>query len=239
MLSARDVARALSRRLRRADRRPVEWGELDRLTPISNVFGFDRGTPIDRHFIARFLERRSERIRGRVLEVGDREYTTRFGGDRVSESDVLVPPPGGPAATVVADLMDSGSLPIETFDCILLTQVLQFVPDMPAAILNVNAALRPGGSVLATFTGISQISRFDMDRWGDWWRVTSLSAHALFARAFPAEGIDLTTHGNVKLAAAFLHGLSAEEMRPVDLEYADPDYELVITVCATKPASIE
>jgi hypothetical protein len=34
--------------------------------------------------------------------------------------------------------------------------------------------LKPGGVLLATVSGISQISRYDMYRWGDYWRFTTL-----------------------------------------------------------------
>lgn len=74
-----------------------------------------------------------------------------------------------------------------------------------------------------------------MDRWGDYWRFTSLSARHLFEEVFPAESIEVQPHGNVLAAIAFLHGLAAEELRPQELDYHDPDYEVLITVRAVKP----
>lgn len=235
---ARRAARALARTLG-ASRRPVtpvRWGTLDRLDPVSAVFGLDRGTPIDRYYIAGFLLQHAAEIRGRVLEVGTREYTERFGASRVTQSDVLHATPDNADATIVADLSAPGSLATAAYDCIVLTQTLQFIFDMPGAIRTSYQALRPGGVVLATFTGISQVSRYDMERWGDWWRVTSLSARRLFAEVFPADCVRVTAHGNVKAAVAFLHGLSAEELRTEELDYVDPSYELVITVRAVRPA---
>ena len=35
----------------------VRFGSLRRLTPFSDEYGFDRGTPIDRHYIDDFLDR--------------------------------------------------------------------------------------------------------------------------------------------------------------------------------------
>ena len=67
----------------------VRFGDLHRLTPISQCFGFDRGLPVDRYYIERFLARHASEIVGRVLEIGDDTYTRRFGGSRVSRSDVL------------------------------------------------------------------------------------------------------------------------------------------------------
>src|ERR687895_460818 len=85
------VRRLLSVSARRRLRRLGAWppvgslrlGSLRRVTPISRNYGFDRGTPIDRHYIERFLTRHAGDVRGRVLEVGDDEYTRRFGGERV------------------------------------------------------------------------------------------------------------------------------------------------------------
>ena len=67
----------------------VDFGHFRRLIPISKEWGFDRGLPIDRYYIERFLQRHAADIRGRVLEVGDNAYTRRFGGDRVTNSDVI------------------------------------------------------------------------------------------------------------------------------------------------------
>ncbi|MBE3119884.1 MAG: hypothetical protein IMZ50_14165 [Candidatus Atribacteria bacterium] len=37
------------------------------------------------------------------------------------------------------------------------------------------------------------------------------------------------------IAIAFLHGLAAEGLRREELDYHDPDYEVLITVRAIKP----
>ena len=154
----------------------IRWGNLRRITPISRVFGFDRGQPIDRYYIEAFLQRQSHDIRGRVLEIGDPEYTHKFGSDRVTQSDVLHAVSGNPQATLVGDLATGQGIPHNVFDCIILTQTLLFVYDFHAAVTNCYAALKPGGVLLATFPGISQISRYDMDRWGDYWRFATRSA---------------------------------------------------------------
>jgi hypothetical protein len=88
--------------------------------------------------------------------------------------------------------------------------------------------------VLATVPGISQIVRYDMDRWGDFWRFTSLSARRLFECGFPEGDVRVETHGNVLAATAFLQGLSTRDLRPDELNFRDPDYEVLITVRAVK-----
>jgi len=213
----------------------VRWGSLRRLTPVSSMFGLDRGLPIDRYYIEGFLRRHREDIRGHVLEVGDPRYAKKFGGQGVSRIEVLHAVPGNPEATLVADLTVKGSLPKDTYDCMILTQTLNFVFDVSAALVNSLSALKPGGVLLATFPGISQISRYDMERWGDYWRFTQASAQRLFGDLFGPENLVMETHGNVLVACAFLQGLAASEMREAELAYHDPDYPLVITVRAVKP----
>jgi SAM-dependent methyltransferase len=216
----------------------VRFGDLRRLKPISRVFGFDRGLCIDRYYIENFLAKHAEDIRGHVLEIGDDTYTRRFGGDRVARSDVLHVQEGNPKATIVADLTCADSIPSDTFDCIIFTQTLQFIYDVRAAIRHLHRILKPGGVLLATFPGISQISRYDMDRWGDYWRFTTLSARMLFEEVFPSGNVTVRAYGNVLAAVAFLHGLSAEELRREELDYHDPDYELIITLRALKPREV-
>jgi hypothetical protein len=56
----------------------------------------------------------------------------------------------------------------------------------------------------------------------------------LFKEAFPVENVRVDSFGNVLEATAFLHSPAAEELRPTELEYRDPDYELLITIKAAK-----
>lgn len=214
--------------------RRIYWGSLRRLVPVSRRFGFDRGQPIDRYYIESFLQENSADIHGRVMEVGDPGYTKKFGGERVSCSEVLHAVPDNPEATLVGDLATGQGIPKETFDCMILTQTFLFIYNVRAAIVNVYAALKPGGVLLATFPGISQISRYDMERWGDYWRFTTLSARRLFEEVFPAANIEVKSYGNVLVAVAFLHGLASHELESEELDHHDPDYQVLLTVRAVK-----
>src|SRR5262245_9564385 len=157
----------------------VDFGHLRRVTPVSREFGYDRGKPVDRYYVENFLARQAGDIQGRVLEIGDAAYTRQFGGERVTISDVLHVEAGNPAATIMGDLTHADHIPTNTFDCFILTQTLQFVYDVQAALQTTYRILKPGGVLLATFPGISQISD---DRWADYWcwSFTSLSAQRLF-----------------------------------------------------------
>lgn len=212
----------------------VKFGSLRQVTPISGHFGFDRGLPVDRYYIENFLSRHTDDIIGRVLEIKDNSYTRKFGGDRVTKSDVLDVVEGNPEATIVADLTCANHIPSDSFDCFILTQTLQVIYDVRAALKTLHRILKPGGVVLATFPGISKISNDELN--GSWyWSFTTLSARRLFEEVFPTAKVKVENYGNVLAAISFLHGLAVEELRREELERCDCDYEVIITVRAVKP----
>jgi SAM-dependent methyltransferase len=228
------IARALRRLRQRSAKAFALRSMRRRLTPISRTFGLDRGQPIDRFYIERFLASHARDVHGAVLEIGDDGYARRFGRDHLVTCDVLHVEAGHPGATIVADLAHADGMTSEAFDCIIVTQTLQFIFSLQVAVATLHRLLKPGGVLLATVPGISQISRYDMDRWGEYWRFTTLSIRRLFEVAFPPASLTVESHGNVLTSVAFLHGLASEELRSDELDYRDADYELLITVRAIK-----
>jgi SAM-dependent methyltransferase len=215
----------------------VDLGDFGRLTPISPIFGMERGTPIDRYYIERFLERHAGDIRGRALELGDAFYIRRFGGERVQRIDVLHVVPGNPEATIVADLTDADHVPSGAFDCIIFTQSLQMIYDARAALRTLHRILRPGGVLLLTSHGISKIARrLGRDDWGEYWHFTSQSLDRLLKETFPGSAASVSSYGNVLAATCFLHGLAAGELRPAQLDHLDPDFEVLVTARVEKAA---
>jgi len=166
--------------------------------------------------------------------VGDDAYTRRFGDGQVTTRDVLHVTPGNPQATIVADLADAAHIPSDTFDCVILTQTLHLVYDVRAALATLARILRPGGTLLATFPGLSQLS---CDTWRDtwYWGFTSLAARRLFAEAFPGADVAVEAYGNVLATSAFLHGLATHELTREELDHRDPSYEMLITARVVKP----
>ena len=201
------------------------------LHPVHEQFGSD---PVDRHYIREFLREFALDIQGTVLEVADSQYTRMFGWETVGRSEVLHVDPLAPGATVIGNLATGEGIPDRTYDCLVLTQTLHVIYDMTAAIQHSFRALKEGGVLLATLAGISQISRYDMDHWGDFWRVTEASAKRLFGDVFGAEFVTLRSYGNVLTACAFLHGLAAAELTREELDYHDPNYPILIGVRAVR-----
>jgi SAM-dependent methyltransferase len=212
----------------------VNFGDLRQLIPISNIFGYDRGLPIDRYYIENFLTRQSPDVRGRVLEIGDATYTRRFGGDRVTKSDVLHVVAGNPEATIIGDLTNSDLIPSDSFDCLVLTQTLHLIYNIREAVQAIYRILKPGGIALVTVPGLSQI---DIDEWKDYWcwSFTCLSVRKLFAEFFPDENVTIDYYGNVLTATAFLQGLATQELTTAELDYRDASYQMLITIRVVKP----
>ena len=156
-------------------RRPPKLGDLRRVTPIDPNWGFERGTPIDRVYVEEFVGGHAADIRGRVLEIAAPDYTTRFGRG-VERSDILMATEGNPQATIVGDLTDAPHIPSDTFDCAIVTQTLQFVYDVRAALATLHRILAPGGVLLATVPGITKISPPEDEQYGEWWHFTARCA---------------------------------------------------------------
>jgi SAM-dependent methyltransferase len=216
---------------------PVGWihfGQLRRLQPITRNYGNSRGMEIDRYYIEKFLSEHVTDIHGHVLEIKHNTYTVKYGGNRVTKSDVLHKVAGNPDATIIADLSNAVHLPSNTFDTIIFTQTLQFIYDIRSTITTLHRILRPGGILLATASGMAQISQEDFEQWGEYWRFTSLSARLLFEEVFSKEDISIYSYGNVLAAISFLEGLAVEDLRKKELEATDPNYELIIAIRAVK-----
>lgn len=220
------IKTALMRRVRRTLGLSPNFGHLNVVEPVSRSFGFDRGTPIDRYYVGHFLANHAHLISGHTLEVGDDSYTARYGGTAAKPRDVIHVDPKYPA-TYHGDLSQPGILPSKTFNCIVITQTLHLIFDMPAAVAQLHAALRPGGVLLVTSPGISQLSN---DEWREswYWSLTMMSLTRLLDDAFGPQRAVVTCYGNVFAATAFLQGFAAEELQQCKLDVVDPLYPVTV-----------
>lgn len=208
----------------------IDMGDFRRLTPISRTSGRDRGTPIDRYYIERFLESHRADVHGRVMEIRDDTYSRRYGGDRVVHVDVVSKTADNTEATIVADLSNAPQISGDQFDAIIFTQTLQFIFDAQAAIDTLYRILKPGGVLLMTVPGTTSAGRAIADMWS----FTESSVKGLLNGPFDADDITTTVSGNVLVAIALLQGLSQEELDRTELEYVDPDYPVTIAARAVK-----
>lgn len=199
-------------------------------TPLNYDFGFSRGTPIDRYYIEDFLSKNKGYIRGDVLEIAENTYTKKFGNPEQIDNSWILHVEAQGKNMIRGDFETGEGIQPNTMDCIILTQTLPFVYHLENAVRNIYGMLKKDGCLLVTVAGLCQISRYDMDRWGDYWRFTDLSLRRLMETVADPEKIDIYTYGNVKSACAFLYGVASEELAEEDLKYRDPDYQ--VSICA-------
>lgn len=205
-------------------------------SPISSMVGTDRGTAIDRVPIEAFLKHHEALVRGRVLEVRDRDYTTRFGRERVTRSDVLDINRLNKDANILDDIRTLATIPDGAYDCFIVTQVLQYVDDLEGAISSIRRVLAPGGSALVTVPSLGKLDGQEDNVAGHYWRLTPDSARILFSKRFGKDPAALEIHGwgNSRLGAAFLSGLSAEDLSPRAFSTYDPTYACGVLIRATR-----
>ena len=198
----------------------ARFGDLGRTHGVSS-WGTQRGTPVDRWYIERFLDRHADVVRGRVLEVKQDTYASRLGASEVEVVDI---DPANAHANVVGDLCDPGTLQEGRYDAAIVTQTLQLVDDPPAAVRNVLRSLRPGGSLLVTVPCVSRLAGS-----GDLWRWTPAGLRAVLAPIAPQDAAwEVVGMGNGLSSRAFLFGLAAEDLDPRALAVDEVDYPFVV-----------
>ncbi len=201
--------------------------------PVSRVFGLDRGKAIDRVYIERFLEAHKDLVKGKVLEIAEDTYTRQYGGDRVRESCILHI--NGVGKNAIKGNLETGEgMEENSFDAMIITQTLMFLLDAGNAVAHIYRALKPGGTALLTVAGISQVSRYDDDRWGHYFGFYETGIRKLCSSVFGEENVETEVYGNVKTAVAMLYGLCCEDLYLEDFKVHDKDYPVIIGIALRK-----
>ena len=196
------------------------------LKPLSSKFGFDRGNPIDRHWIESFLRENQNAIRGRVLEITDAKYTKKYGGPKVTQSDVLDINLKNKVANIHGDLRSLSKVKPNTYDCIILTHVLGLIDNVHAAASEIYRILKPGGTLLFTSSCLGPVLNEKV-----FWRFTPHSVNFVFKK-FKRRSIH--TYGNVLAGQAFWVGMAQEDLTFSQLSYSDPRFPVIVAMRATK-----
>ena len=204
------------------------WGNLRRVKPFSTVYGFDRGTPVDRYYLDAFLQSNRTLITGRVLEVQMPSYTKRYGHGIQESHTVDINPTFN--ATYTCDLANAPEIPSDYYDCFLLPNTLQHVEALRPALQTMLRVTKPGGTLLASAAGFLPLIP-DGD---DFWRLSAQGWRRLLAEAWPGCEIAVESHGNCLVALAAMHGLAQEELREGELDVEDPRYPVLVTIRCRK-----
>lgn len=203
------------------------------VNPVGKKYGSDRGGSILRYYLDGFLDRNRQAIYGRVLEIGDRNYTERY-GTNVEESYVLHfdNHEQKNKFDFWGDLRNGEGIQENFYDCIIFTQVLNFIENIKNTPDILIKALKPGGKILVSVSGISVVGRFEMDRYGQYWNFTDKSVRNMFTKSNTK--CEIWTKGNCKAACAFLQGMGSNELTEEELQDTDEDFQVVIFAVVTR-----
>jgi SAM-dependent methyltransferase len=197
--------------------------------PAGGRYAYGRGSTVDRRYIETFLSNNRELIRGRCLEVGDSRYTNHFGGSHVQSLDVLDIDPTNDKATILGDLQDLRMVEDESYDCVIVTQVLQYLRDPSAGVREIRRILAPGGSALVTVPTMAPVDP-ESD---DVQRFMPLGVQNLFAAQFDSSSTVVRCYGNLLTGLAYWAGLAQEDLPKRAWSDDDAVYPVVITVLAS------
>ena len=222
-----------SRKVRRNKKNPIkEWPNK----VISEQMGCDRGMPVDRYYIEKFLEQNRQYIVGDVMEIGDNTYTIKYGKKSV-ESYIFTADTdfkNKSSKVIYGDLQLGIGCNENYLDCFILTQTLPFIYDVQSAANNIVKMLKEGGTALITVSGISMVSEYDDSRWGHYWGFTETGLRKLFESVQGVKSVEIQAMGNPKTATAFLYGLSVQDLAKSDFLVDDKLVPVMISAVVKK-----
>ena len=189
----------------------------------------NRGAPVDRHYIGLFLEKYKNDIRGACLEIRDNRYGRQY-ADRIDKLDILDIDADNQEANLYGDLRKLDKIPDNVYDCLILTQVLQYIDDLPSALKECRRILRPDGVLLLT---VPAMSRLD-PKTPEYWRFTPNGLTRLLDPVFGREKTAVKVYGNVLTGLGFWVGQAAEEFSNKKLDYQDQMFPIVVAARAVK-----
>jgi SAM-dependent methyltransferase len=205
------------------------WGNLRRTHPFSTHYGFDRGTPIDRYYVAQFFDKHRAEITGNVLEIQQTGYTRMFGHDVRASHSLDVEQDHG--TTFVCDLAQSeGVLASDFYDCFLLPDTLNHLFDLERCLEQALRIVKPGGVILATSATLVPTTPDFLD----WWRLTPAGWREVTHHVWHDCDISVESYGNVLAATAALMGIAYEELTREELDVNDPRYPVLVSVWCRK-----
>lgn len=209
------------------------WGNVRRVRPFSEHFGFDRGTPMDRYYLHRFLQENAADIHGDVLEIQMPGYTRKYGRDLRRCDSIDIDQKFKP--TYFSDLATADVVPSNEYDCFLLPNTINVLRDIRGCLRHMVRVVKPGGTVLATGAvgGVPLLAEG-----GDYWRMSAEGWLELVRECWAGHEYEVRQHGNCLATMAAALGLAHEELTTDELEYDDPRYPVLVTLRCRKAVSL-
>lgn len=205
----------------------IRFGDFREYAPFCNNYGFTRGTPIDRYYLDQFIAEIRDEVNGDTLEIGGRKENRHRYGLRHVISYKVIDVIGGRSVDIVADAHDVTACSANSFDSILLFNVLEHCERPWVIASNLSTWLRPGGKV---YCMVPVVQRIHGDP-KDYWRILPDSLEFLF-RDYHI--LKKGTYGNLMTSVAALSGIAMEELDLDELSPKNPQYPVISWIVAKK-----
>jgi SAM-dependent methyltransferase len=204
----------------------VNWGDLRRPQPLCQFFGFMRGTPIDRYYLDQFIKSIQKEVSGITLEIGGEKTNQELYGFKLTTEYRVLDLPGW-SDDIVGDATNPEAVSDNSFDSIIIFNVLEHCENPQAVVDNIYKWLKPGGRAFAMVPCTQRIHPTPRD----YWRPMPDGLQVLF-KAFHEKKV--TTYGNITTVIASFHGIAVEELTTAEMDFTHPDYPVVACIVAQK-----
>ncbi|MEH1795759.1 MULTISPECIES: class I SAM-dependent methyltransferase [unclassified Nostoc] len=205
----------------------IDWGDLKKTVPICQAFGLTRGTPVDRYYLSKFLKEIQPQIGGNILEIGGTPKDKDFYQINQGASYQILNLEAGPGVDIVGDAHDVSVIKPESFDSVIIFNVLEHCYAPWIVVENIFTWLKPGGKCFAMVPSAIRIHATPVDYWRPLpdafvWMYKNFSQHKLYV------------YGNPTTVIASYHGIAVEELTSEELDAYHPDYPVATCIVAEK-----
>ncbi|MEH2449234.1 MAG: methyltransferase domain-containing protein [Nostoc sp.] len=205
----------------------IDWGDLKKTVPICQAFGLTRGTPVDRYYLSKFLKEIQIQIGGNILEIGGTPKDKDFYQINPGISYQILNLEPGPGVDIVGDVHDVSVIKPESFDSVIIFNVLEHCYAPWIAVENIHTWLKPGGKCFAMVPSAIRVHATPVDYWRPLpdafaWMYKNFSQHKLYV------------YGNPSTVIASYHGIAVEELTSEELDAYHPDYPVATCILAEK-----
>lgn len=205
----------------------IDWGDLKKAVPICQAFGLTRGKPVDRYYLSKFLQEIQTQIGDNILEIGGTPKDKDFYQINPGTSYQILNLEAGPGVDIVGDVHDVSVIKPETFDSVIIFNVLEHCYAPWIAVENIHTWLKPGGKCFAMVPSAIRVHATPVD----YWRPLP-DAFAWMFRNFSQQ--KLYVYGNPTTVIASYHGIAVEELTSEELDAYHPDYPVATCILAEK-----
>jgi SAM-dependent methyltransferase len=205
----------------------VEFGDLRRGLPLCPLFGMSRGTPIDRYYLEQFISEIRQEVTGTTLEIGGAKDNARHYGFTKCSDYKVMDLDTSRSADIVADAHSREACLPDSFDSVVIFNVLEHCERPWVVLENIRIWLRSGGKVFCMVPNAQRVHPHPKD----YWRFLPHALALLFAEF---QIVKLVVYGSLLTSIASLAGIAAEELATEELSRSDNDYPVASCVVARR-----